>query len=390
MPTHTSRRFISIASLVALLIGQKSAPAFDLFNVGVDVNGTVGLDEPTRKLIKDWPQDVRNQLLGLLKDALPLLKVDINEYLATVNHIIDLQIDHAQCAANGTVGDILDQLKHSIGKSPSPITELRAARLQAIKKLGPFATPEVYADRYSDLTYQAALTYCQVQISVSTRDDASVIEGDYRRLGNMWGRLKGACRDVQDCFGTLVKETGRLLDVSDSRDVALVHGRESIHQIAEPTKPSFLERTMNVFDPSAYEQAMLLLFSVGDKIVIAQVRRKQQAVDRLSDAKAKLSQASAHLAAAHGDIIPKAVFPSPIPFAPQLSKIKIITPPQVNSANEHASAAESLCVQSETAAAEAAALDVSLKNEVVQAIAPIASMRSDIAGIRAVRPQTIQ
>src|ERR1700676_1992654 len=84
-------------------------PANGQFTLKTD--STVGLDEQTRAMISNFPKEVREQTYQLLGQALPLLKTNIDAYLAEVNHSVETQILNVQCAATGLAAEFKEQFK---------------------------------------------------------------------------------------------------------------------------------------------------------------------------------------------------------------------------------------------------------------------------------------
>src|SRR5690348_6181806 len=122
-----TRRFVvTLAFGVALILlhpsdaGSQIVPDI-LHKASLSLSATIGFDEPTRYLLEHMPANIREQMLGLLKDALPIIGQSIQTYLDQVNSIVEKQIDHATCSMVGLLAGLADVPKEMIGKNPKPM-----------------------------------------------------------------------------------------------------------------------------------------------------------------------------------------------------------------------------------------------------------------------------
>ncbi|BCM19183.1 hypothetical protein [Mesorhizobium sp. J8] len=300
----------TIAFILACTAGIASTPshAIDLnlgFKASADLEATVGLDQKTREFVDGLPKEVREQILGLLKDALPLIDQSINTYMFRVNEILDKQINHIECAAVGT-GEVLGaDLKSSLPgmHPPEPVENLQKDKDNTVGSFKANTKPNTYAQAYADFLYRAAVTSCQVGFADQAGVEVAELQTDVRPRWEVWHRVNGTCNDAAGCYATLSKDLKALLDGSNQQDVAAVDGRKRYAAIVPPRVPSFFGH----WDPSAHERALGDLLAIQTSLGVAKEARLAVAKDALAAASASVLSAEAAIRMAENEVGDKGV-----------------------------------------------------------------------------------
>ena len=130
MKRTIARRVILLVCIISAgLLPFPTAQSLDLnLRASAGLDATVGLDDKTRAVIEGLPKEVRDQIIGLLRDALPLIDTSVLTYMNRVNEIVDSQINHVQCAAEGIAKSVAGTAKEIFGIKPAPIAALKAVK----------------------------------------------------------------------------------------------------------------------------------------------------------------------------------------------------------------------------------------------------------------------
>lgn len=345
------QRCLTVLIMSALVFPPAPATGQLSANVNVNTYSTVGLDEPTRKLIANFlPGPVKDQLLDFLKQALPLVKTNFDQYLKDVNNAVETQILNGQCAGVGLSAEFRQQFTKLLAQNPGPMNEFRNYEKKAIGRLKSSSDPQRYADEYGDLYHMAAVMHCQMAIS-GALENAVAEETKYRQLDFMWMPLVGRCKDASDCVQKVRQDTQNLIDGSDERDVQFVSATEKLRRVSLPGSAWFTWS----FDPKPYESALGQMLDIQKEIRVAQARRQYMALGLVDEAKKKLAAMADEIAKGQAAIKPVRVGPCR----------DAVTPQKIAEAYSHADAAASISGEIEGALSQAIALDAA--NQTVEA-----------------------
>ena len=276
----------AVASVVIVTIISASVTCYGQnFKASLGLEATVGLDEKTRNFIREMIPEVRAQMLGLLKDALPLVDQSVEKYMSRVDDILTKQVNNLQCTLVGT-GKILGaDLKSLItGRNPAPIQNLKNDEQTTVVSFSVNDAPGTYERRYADFLANAAVTRCQVGIAPEGSASVAKIQGNIRPRWMVWYRLDGICPNAELCFDYLRDQATQKITSSDARDTAKVHANDKLQTVAKPALPGFLTRFFTKYDPSEYEASLGALFAIYDGINMAQLARRAMAADAWSKA----------------------------------------------------------------------------------------------------------
>jgi hypothetical protein len=366
-----ARMFIALLSASLLFFPPMSA--FGQLSVPVDVNidATIGLDEPTRALIGNLPKAMHDQLIASLQDALPILQKNVDEYLAKVNDILDHQINHMQCAITGIAAEADRRWKLPLTRRKGPLELFDAYEKDELGRLRESSTADFYVKVYGDTFYEASVTYCEMEFSGSAID-AQPAENRNRELNRLWLRVSATCSTASDCVKKQREVTQNLIDSSDKRDVQSFHASERLATVPQPVDPGFFTS----FDSKPYEKSINQLLSIQDEIRLARIRR---AAELISSLPAKLSIVDSEIARANTALQPTSSF----------GCLHTISAGQVQSAKPHGDTAENLWQESDKAISEAQMadqknLEVAIKNIRTQ----LDSERNQIDAINNAKPRT--
>jgi hypothetical protein len=296
------------AGVTALSITLTVPSQSDAALFGVDVDAEFGLDQKTMEFINGLAPQVREEVVKLLKQALPLIDSSVTAYLDKVDIILEKQINHMQCAAIGVGAALSDDLKGKLlGGSPQPVSKLEDDMKKTISGFKPDVKPHDMRLAYSDLIYRATFTSCQVSLAPETAKDVSAILENLRPRWMVWYRLDGSCGNIKACFTWEADHVKQTLLASDARDNEKANANARLATVKQPTtKPvGVFSRT---FDPTDYEKALGELISIEDGVQLAAAKRKGDAHQLIKSAQEQLSAARSNM-----DSSPKG------PFNPRLA-----------------------------------------------------------------------
>jgi hypothetical protein len=357
------RRFFSVILSLTLIL-----PQFSAGQVIAGISATVGLDDRTLDLLNRLPKEVREEIVNALRDALPILDKSVNAYLAKVNEILDRQINHAQCSMTGVVADVARRAK--LGREKGPLELFDEYEKNELGQLKQSSTAASYATVTGDISYEATVTYCEMQISTSAMN-ISGAENKYRKLNFIWFRLKDSCGTAIDCLQKQLSITDALVKNSDRRDVQAVDAARQLSAVRRPVTP----RWFTAFDPKPYESALSQLLNIQDELSLAKLRRV------LSQAKGRLDDIDAEIALA------KVALQS----TPEFGCWHNITAQQVGVAKSHADAARKIVEEIDKSLAQNLTDAETHQGEVTQSITgELGSRRTQIEGIDKSQPKRWQ
>jgi hypothetical protein len=289
------RAVSTIAALLSALSLSSSCDAQSLnLKASAGLNATVGLDDRTQAFINSLPEKIKDQILDLLKQGLPLIDKSVILYLNRVNEILDQQIDHIECAAIGTGVTLGADLKSSlplIGTKPEPVEDLQKDVESTIHGFQKQTDPTSYANKYSDFLYRAAVARCQVNIEPSASQTVAQVQANIRPRWMLWYRLEGSCLNADGCYDFLYGQLKDKMASSDKRDVLAVNAQVTAEAVKKPTGPGFFGQ----YDPTDFELALQQLLDAKDAIELAEKARIASADDAWSQANQKLTPMLADL-----------------------------------------------------------------------------------------------
>lgn len=258
---------------------------------GVDVDAEFGLDQKTMEFINGLAPQVREEVIKLLKEALPLIDGSVTAYLDKVDGILEKQISHMQCAAIGAGAALSDDLKGTVlGGAPQPLSKLEEDMKKTISGFKPDVKPHDMRLAYSDLIYRATVTNCQVALAPETAKDVSAILENVRPRWMVWYRLDGSCTSIKECFNWEAAHAKKTLGDADVRDVVSANGHARLAAVKQPTTKA-VGMFSKTFDPTDYEKALGELISIEDGVKLAAAKRRADARKSIDTAKAVLEKA---------------------------------------------------------------------------------------------------
>jgi len=298
----TVRRCIALLLAFTILFSVSPAPC--QFSVGI--NATVGLDGPTQALIAGLPQNVREQIIKTLQEALPLLDQSIQKYLAQVNQILDSQINNAQCSMDGIVAEVDRRLHLPGARTKGPLEIFDKDTKGELDRLGRYDDATFYGKVYGDIFYDASVTLCEMKIA-NGNGNFLPEANRYRKLNNLWLRLSGTCSSPRNCIAKEVQVTHDFITSSDPRDVAAADALTRFTAVASslPENPW----PWQTFNPQPYEDTLAKLLDIQDETNLAKVVRTAREAASIADARQILDALDAKSAAAQTILTPKPTFP---------------------------------------------------------------------------------
>jgi hypothetical protein len=357
--------------------------AVDL-NLGVraslGLDATVGLDKSTRDFIAGLPSQVREQVMQLLKDALPLIDTSVDKYLTKVDDILNRQIDHLQCSIVGVGTTLGAELKQAItlgAIKPQPYGQLIEDWKQTSKDFYYGDNPHRYRAAYTDFLYRAQVTYCQTSMSAETAQGVAELQAQARPKWGLWLRLEGQCANAEQCFDSTLAQTSKLIGASNPLDRSSVGAPARIAQVVRPSPPSWLAQLINSkFDPAEYETQLRALLSIQDALAVAAKARENVASELVVAAKKLMTNLDQEVRVAQAGLQPYKTLPC----------MHVVSQEMVNQARPHADVAAANAADIDKALTQAVNLDIKTKQEADKVRQDLASKRETITGLQNAKP----
>ncbi|SAK80539.1 hypothetical protein AWB81_03972 [Caballeronia arationis] len=247
---------------------------------------TAGLDQQTLDVLRLLPQQLREQALLLIKQALPLIDESVNSYLDRVSSILDDTINHFQCAGVGVSESFWEGLPALLGYSPEPVTEAKKLSTKTRTHISLRSSPAQNSEDYGNLSYNLSKIACKSQISPATYIQVKLVQDDIFPRFVSWWRLKGKCADAATCLGYMSTRVHRDIDDADLRDIIEVGATERLHSIDPPGSGG--KNSLN-----DVENSLEGLWFIEDSLRLARYRRWKLAKEAVAKADAILKEAKA-------------------------------------------------------------------------------------------------
>ncbi len=288
-----------VAGLCPSAKAQIPIPVLDArASVNVDVDATAGLDQPTRDLIASLPSNVREQVIRLLKEALPLIDASFDSYVKRVNDIIESTLNDVVCKLSATSGGMAESIKSAVGIKSYPTTDLQK-RFDDREAVFDASSIPVLARQYEDFLRQAAVNSCG-QPDVQARAGIDGLRKEARPRWRMWLYAEqDKCATPAACAATQRGRLEELISKGDQRDLEATNARALLSAIA-PTHPprARLFGGPKIGPWLLYENEMLQLAIVETAVDQARDIRTSRARAFLSKATVLIRRAEADAATA--------------------------------------------------------------------------------------------
>jgi hypothetical protein len=267
---------IQRGAIVLAVFSLLSNNVYGQFTADVDVHAYLGLDANTSEIVRHFlPPEIERVFLDTIGKALPMIRTEMDQYLKEVNDTVEYQLANAHCTVDGFTKEVARQLSETlpiVGKDKPPMAELTRKETAALKQLKFASNPKRFVDQYSDLYFEAAVTYCQMKVA-GPAPAPELIENKYQRLNRIWLPLIGKCDNVGQCLSVTREATKSLISSSDPRDTGLVKASASLSRVPVPKDPGRIEQYIYAFDPAPYEDALAQLQTIQTKINLARATR---------------------------------------------------------------------------------------------------------------------
>ncbi|MCZ8256099.1 MAG: hypothetical protein O9327_10585 [Polaromonas sp.] len=275
-----------------------------------NVNVEAGLNQATRDLLKGLPEEVRKQAILALKEALPLIDMSVEKYLAKVDEILSKQLLAVDCTIDGAVFKALSQAGAKLNPFktfPTDLEDLRAAAKKYHSKAKWSDTTEMHVDRLGDLINASRSIACASKGNPISYPLAEKIGSDLTETATLFLRINDkACSDPQACVEAARNQVSANLQVADKRDVAAAKAAERLSAVKVPKKPLPLVQD---FDFAAYAQSLREIFAVESEVMTLSALRaaafegeKVKAANLLGSLQAEVDQAQAMRNASYGSV----------------------------------------------------------------------------------------
>jgi hypothetical protein len=259
-----------------------------------DVRFTVGADEATRRLLENYPHEVHDMVLSIIRDSTPMLLIAADQLLARITKTGDKLLDDVKCAAIGA--------SNGIPIAGLDIDKLIAMETQKLGMLGPDSSPQDYFDTYTKLTETAGRLICVDRgISDTTNVTERMARYSYRSV--IWHRLVDSCENADACVESELARTHELFRKSDQRDKdsALLSKGDPLAQVDRPRRP----RVLYGFERERDQKAIVMLFGIQQKLWLAKYHREFEAETHMAKAEAEMQNVEAAIEQGERDLAPK-------------------------------------------------------------------------------------
>lgn len=232
---------IALLNVVMLYLYSPTAQAL-LFWGRINLDTKIGLSSETIAMINNLPNNIREQTVLLLQQALPLIDQRINQLDNIITQQSIMTVCRLDAVKQGTLreligvdGDIIGGLKNKWKKRSNAFTEK--------------TSPLEYAENYAEYLYKIKVSICKTESEKSMNVMLNDLKtpNDVRWL--MWYSLKDKCNNAKDCYSKLNDETKVFLSESDERDISTANVDKNIVNVLLPEK-----KTFNFFDGFNYQR----------------------------------------------------------------------------------------------------------------------------------------
>ncbi|HBX9938283.1 MULTISPECIES: hypothetical protein [Klebsiella pneumoniae complex] len=271
------RKLISMG--VFLLSYPFQSSAFFPNYLDWNFNATVGVDPGTLSVVQGLPEEIKEQTIALITEALPLLDKSVYGYLNRINEIITLQQTSLICTASAISATTLDQivLKYPFLGQVTPLRDLETNWNKIEKKFTASTKSHDYLIEYADYIYRIGLVKCKLQIAPSANLIATQMLAQATSRWSVWVSLEKECGTAKDCLTKMYRKTDELIRSSDARDIKAVNAMADFSAVGIPQESFFSHK----FDYRAYEIALLSLNNITSGITLAKiVREKKEQTER--------------------------------------------------------------------------------------------------------------
>jgi hypothetical protein len=319
------------------LVGQIVPPMGSQIGVGVKVETISGVNQQTLEVLEQFaPKEFHDQAIATIRDAMPLLQQNVDEFLKKATYNVETLVSDGQCAAYGTSAEWKRQWSHFLSKkNEGPIAILDDDIAETMRDVKTSFTPEKYSHMYGDLHFKSEVLWCEMNLGEAV--DAKKLTRRYEELNLLWSRLEDeGCIDASDCVKKVRAGTESLIFSSNRLDVQFVRATEKLKKVPQPVGPTIPQRlaAFGHFDPAPYETALRQLLQIRDGLALAKSAREQLAKEPLADAQHKIQYANAEVGIGIQSLQPRH---APYPCHNEVSLA------QVQDANSHADHVNSEC-----------------------------------------------
>lgn len=284
-----------IGCLVGIAVVLLPTPTF-ASGLSFGVEG--GLDKKTRKFLDAYPNKVRMQVVGLLRDALPLYKDGVVVTFDKLNESIQLTFGEMECAQS-TLPITAEESARGIRSAFSlwgrrygsrTATNLEEQYDEMRAKLDGKISPQSVSLAYLDVLGSAHATKCYYRrqpeeaLAGLKKTEADIFVG--QRIWNLL--INFACDTPRACYQMVYRFDVRLIAEADPRDVAGARAKVRLSRMPIPDLSSvngFDLPGWNLFgdrfDLNAYESRVWELMAIQFDISAQSLLRAQTAVGRL-------------------------------------------------------------------------------------------------------------
>ncbi len=299
------RRLISCLVSTAVALLPMPAPA-SLLSFGVEA----GLDKKTRKFLDAYPKKIREQVVGMLRDALPLAKDGVAFTFEKVNDSIRLTFSEIECVQSTLPITAEESARGILGTfslwgrryGSRTATNLEEQYDQMRGKLDGNIKPQSVSLAYLDVLGSAHATDCyyrrqaQEALAGLKKIEADIVAG--QRVWNFL--IDFACETPRACYETVYRFDAKLIKEADPRDVAGAKAQVRLSRMPIPnlSNPNgfdvpgwslFGDR----FDLNAYETGVRELIAIQFDVNAQSLLRAQTAVGRFDVFDQQLSSMNA-------------------------------------------------------------------------------------------------
>ena len=273
-----------------------------------NVNVEAGLNQATRDLLKGLPEEVRKQAILALREALPLIDMSVEKYLAKVDEILSKQLMAIDCTIDGAVFKALSQAGAKLNPFktfPTDLEDLRAAAKKYKSKARWSDTTEMHVDRLGDLINASRSIACASKGNPISYPQVEEIGADLTEVATLFLRINDkTCSDPQACVESARAQVSASLQAADKRDLVSAKAADRLSAVKVPKKPL---PVVQDFDFPAYAQSLREIFAVETEVMTLSALRsaafegeKVKAASLLGALQSEVDQAQARLNASYG------------------------------------------------------------------------------------------
>ena len=295
---------LSVFTTFCLLVGiGMSAQQATSANLEVDLGlkAQAGLDPSTRDFLDHYPTEIREQVILLLQQAIPLLNAEMKQFfdrydqsVATSFSQLHCSIDRAQAAPAGAWERLVSKVFHPSRPSfPKTAQDFENWTQEQRSQISSKDTAEHIAFIYADILNASWSTQCALGDAAAPAIQS--VQSTTEKLivaASTWVFVDGfECNSMHDCYIQLYNYVKQEGDRADKRDLSQIDFTGVFEKIPKPSPDNVNGFGSGRFDLKVDEEWLTQLVNLEAGLAAASLDRRNKAMKMIATAAELLGNA---------------------------------------------------------------------------------------------------